>query len=61
MGHLFYLPNHIIGIAPIVMSEVNNQTDAGDEAYMVYEPEGEEAAAPDHDPADMDASDDGDV
>ena len=43
MGHLFYLPNHIIGIAPMVMAGVDNQTDSDDEAHMVYESEGEES------------------
>ena len=57
MGHLFYLPNHIIGIPPMVMAGVDelmaamDEPDADDEMHRVYESEGEEAAAPDHDPA----------
>ena len=57
----FYLPNHIIGISPMVMAGVNNQSDSDDEVHMVYESEGEMAAAPDYDPADMEYSDDDDV
>ena len=36
----------------MAMAGVDNQTDSDDEAHMVYESEGEEAASPDHDPAD---------
>ena len=67
MGHLFYLPNHIIGIPPMVMAGVDelmaamDEPDSDDEMHMVYESEGEEAAAPDHDPADMSDSDDDNV
>ena len=57
----FYLPNHIIGIPPMVMAGVDNQPDSDDEVHMVYESEGEMAAAPDYDPADMEYSDDDDV
>ena len=35
MGHLVYFPNHIISIAPMVMTGVDNQTDTDDETMIL--------------------------